>query len=252
MAAGAFAPARADVFKLTYQAGGTESLVVEDAGMSGSVLGVESFNEIERRGFGSVSPFKTSFGTGGVITGFYSGAMAVNGADQYGGAGGAGNYLATYAMGNGYTLVLAQNGGIPGVNFFGLQLSALDGGNRIDFLRGGQTVFSYTPDTLIKVLGICDSGNPYCGNPTTRANGGEQYAFVRFLNQDNFFDQVWFRASGGGGLETDNHTVGYRSAGSSIAATVVDVPEPQAVALLGAGLLALGLLRARRRNPGDV
>lgn len=245
--------ASADVFKVSYQDARVESITAAEAGLAGrgSVLGIETFDRLARGDFMAVPSFKTAFGTAGVLTGMYSGAMGVNGADQYGGAGGTGNYIVTFDRASGYTLDLGHNGSIPGFNYFGLQLSALDGGNRLEFRRAGQTVFSYMPDNLIKSLGTC-GGNAYCGNPTTGANDREQYAFVSFLNLDSTFDQVWFRQSGGGGLETDNHTVGYRAPETfRTAAAMVEVPEPVTAAMLGTGLLALGLLRARRaRNPG--
>lgn len=238
----------ADVFAVTYQKAGVEGVSATDAGLGGRglVLGTETFDGIGRGGFMAVPSFKTAFGTNGVLTGVYSGNMGVFGTDQYGGAGGVGNYMVTFGNANGYTLDLLHNASVPGYNYFGLHLSALDKGNRLDFLRDGETVFSYTPDALVKSLGTC-GGNAYCGNPTTGANSHEQYAFVSFLDRDSTFDQVWSRQSGGGGLETDNHTVGYRAPD---ALRVFNVPEPYAMEMLGTGLLAVGLLRARRgRNP---
>lgn len=243
----------ADVFTVTYQKARVESVTAAGVGLDGygSVLGTETFDGLKRNSFTSVPSFKTSFGTAGILTGTYSGGMGVYRADQYGGAGGVGNYLVTFGKADGYTLDLTHHESVPGYNYFGLQLSALDEGNRLDFLRAGKTVFSYTPDALIKSLGTCND-NAYCGNPTTGANKYEQYAFVSFWNRASTFDQIWFRQSGGGGLETDNHTVGYRAPDTlrSLAATL-EVPEPHTVAILGTGLLVLGLVRARRaRNLG--
>lgn len=238
--------ARADVFALKYQQPGLEAPF---AAAPGAVQGTEAFDARSQSAFGATPSFTTTFGTGGVLSGTYSGTMGVFGADQYGGAGSAGNYIVSFAQADGYKLTLSSNGVIPGFNQFGMQISALDAGNRLDFLRAGQIVFSYTPEAMIRDLGSCTSGNAYCGNPTTEANGREQYAFVSFLDRTGYFDQVWFHQVGIGGFETDNHTVGYLPPSSAQAATFVDIPEPHAVALLGAGLVALGMAR-RRRNPG--
>ena len=51
------------------------------------VYGTEAFTN--RTG---TSPFTTNFGTGGVIVGSFSGSYTITAANQYGGAGGAGNY----------------------------------------------------------------------------------------------------------------------------------------------------------------
>ena len=94
--------AKADNFFLNYEAPG-----VQNTTATFSVSGVETFNS---RPTGIGSGFTTDYGTGGAITGSYSGAngVQINPADVYGGAGGTGNYIV--AFGNTpYTLTLTAD-----------------------------------------------------------------------------------------------------------------------------------------------
>ncbi len=151
--------AKADVFAVTYGAPTVQTpaaIVVGNA----NVLGTETFNALPLGSGG----FTTDYGTGGKITGTYSSGAVISPADQYGGAGGIGKYANAIGGSAGYTISLATNG-VPGVNYFGYWLSALDGGNQAVFYRGGVQVGTYTPADLVAALGPCSGANPYCGNP---------------------------------------------------------------------------------------
>jgi hypothetical protein len=81
--------------------------------------GVETFNS---RPTGTGPGFTTDYGTGGAITGTYSGpsGVQINPADVFGGAGGIGNYVV--AFGNTpYTLSLVADPILDpqGINYFG-------------------------------------------------------------------------------------------------------------------------------------
>src|SRR5277367_4779679 len=82
--------ASADTFLLTYEAPG-----VQNSTATFSVSGVETFDSLAT---GNDAPFTTDFGTGGAITGTYSGpdGVQINNADQYGGAGGVGKYAVAF------------------------------------------------------------------------------------------------------------------------------------------------------------
>jgi hypothetical protein len=237
--------AHADAFNISYGAPGDQNanaVIISKA----DTLGVENFDGLPTGSSG----FVTDFGTGGVITGTYSGAPAITAADQYGGAGG--NTLQIKAFNNdgGYTITLAHDNSIPGVNYFGFWLSALDLGNQLSFYDGATLVGSYSPSDLINALGACP--NSYCGNPTGPFSGqdsNEPFAFVNFVDLDGTFNKiVFYEDPHVGDYESDNHTVAYCSdPRSCITGTTIGAPEPLTLSLFGAGLLGLGAVRRRRK-----
>ncbi len=237
--AGFAASARADIFHVTFEAPGVQNAntagLCAALGSGTCVVGTETFDS---RASGST--FTTDYGTGGVISGTYT-SVQINGADQYGGAGGTGSYPVAFG-GTPYNVDLTTTL-VSGINYFGFWLSALDDGNQVSFYRNGVDVFDFTPADLIAALGACP-GSAYCGNPNSpyHVNGSQLYVFVNFFDTDGTFDSIHFREDPAvGGYELDNHTVGYVTAETGTA-----VPEPASLALFGAGLL--GLLGARRRK----
>jgi len=236
------APARADVFQVSYEAAGVQSANQSAlcAGVGLCTIGVESFDTRLNN-----AAFSTLFGTGGTITGSYS-SVQVNAADQYGGAGAVGKYAVAFNS-TPYSVTLATTLS-SGINYFGFWLSALDLGNQVAFYKGATLVYSFTPSNLIKALGSCSASNAYCGNPNPSKlgqNSGQLYAFVNFRDSNGTFDRVSFQENpASGGYESDNHTVGYVTA---VSGTVVGVAEPSTVAVLSIGLLGLlGFRRAAR------
>jgi len=226
----------ADNFVTNYEPAGVQlpdpSLIC--AGRAGCVIGTETFDSWNGGGF------TTDFGTGGRITGVYGGSFQSYAADQFGGAGGTGRYPELMGVGS-YTVNLSTASGVPGVNYFGLWLSALDHGNLIQFYENSDLVYSFTPTDLAALVGACTDSNPFCGNPTTAFKGqdsAEQFAYLNFYDLNGYFNQIVFTESGSGGLESDDHTVAYMT-----------TPEPGSMALLGAGGILLALLAKRRRLP---
>ncbi len=200
--------------------------------------------------------FTTNFNTGGTtsanlgtnITGTFSGTFTIAPADLYGGAGGKGNYITTSSL-TGSDLKLTHTAALPGINYIGLQISALDAGNTLTFYRAGLQVGTYGPANLIQQVGACpNASNAYCGNPTTNANNSQQYAYVNFFDLSGYFDEITFTETGNnGGFESDNYTVGYVDANAVFQAT--NVPEPSSIAPLLSALAAmLGLTAWQRRR----
>ncbi len=235
--------ANADVFHVTY-----ELPTVQNTTATFDYSGVETFNSMSI----GVGGFSTNFGTGSdpiVITGAYNSNTSILGADQYGGAGGTGNYPVTFTTA-GYSVTLSavdttnSNAPVP-ITYFGYWLSALDRGNTVKFYRGVDEVYSFVPTDVISLVGACGS-NPYCGNPNPAflgQNGGEPYVFLNFYDQNNLgFDKVVFSENPeGGGYESDNHTVGYfKTEGGT------PVDEPVTGVLLGIGIAGMGLARRRK------
>lgn len=246
----------ADQIVQTYLAGKVDAPPTTQLAQHGPTVSPVSGTEMFTNRTGS-SPFTTNFGTGGVIVGSFSGSYTITAANQYGGAGGGGNYISTTSSTTGVNVKLTHTAAIPGINYFGLHISALDAGNLVVLKRAGVTVATYGPADLIKALGACpDTKNPYCGNPGPGANTGlnnsEQYAFVNFFDLNGYFDEIVLTETGGG-FENDNFTTGYVDT-NYIFGTSTSVPEPGSLPIVLAGLLGLAAAAelARRRQGASV
>lgn len=239
----------ADNFQATYEPAGTQTpnTTALCAGTSTCWIGMEDFNT------GSAPTTATAFPTlvdtgapAGEISGSYSGGYIMDPADQYGGAGGTGYYPELFASGGSYTLTLTASGGLPGVNYFGLWFSALDAGNDLKFYNNGTLLYDFTPALFQSLVGACpNSSNAFCGNPNnTTEDSGEQFAYLNFFDLTGYFNQIVFTETGGGGFESDNHTVGYQDPPTLEGTDIGTVPEPGSFILLSIGSLALlGLMR---------
>ncbi len=183
-------------------------------------------------------------GLTGAISGSYSGGLVMYSADQYGGAGGAGYYPELFASGGSYTLNLTTSGNLPGVNYFGMWFSALDAGNQLQFYENNTLLMTFTPAEFQSLVGACpSSSNAFCGNPNANFKGddsGEQFAFLNFFDQNGYFNKIVFTETGGGGFESDNHTVGYLNPPTP-SGTIIsgETPEPGSFVLLLSGMIAL-------------
>lgn len=226
--------AKADAFSISYLAAGVQA-------PTGITTNYETFTGKTYNG----TSMTTNFNNSG-ITGTYTGQLALAAADEYGGAGGTGQYITTAASsGNAtYTLTLSS-----AVNYFGLWFSALDAGNDLSFYNGDTLVFSFTPTQYASLVGVCPGTSAYCGNPNgVNDNTGQQYAYLNFYDTVGSFTSIKFtEIAGDGGFESDNQAVAELSTapgGTSLSA----VPEPVSLAMVGTGLIGLVLRPLARRR----
>ena len=235
--------AQAANFSVTLEAPGVQNSTANFASK-----GVETFDSLKS---GGNQTFSSDFGTGGAVTGVYSG-VDIRSASKYGGAGGTGKFAST-TSGKSYSVSLSTTNP-NGINYFGFALSALDPGNSLAFYKGNTLVFSFSPADLISMIG---KNSAYFGNPNAAFQGKdnkEAFAFVNFFDTAGTFDKIVFSETPKvGEYESDNQTVGFFTQQSGTPAPggsqVPSVPEPATWAMMMVGFGAAGAsLRTARRN----
>lgn len=223
------------VATLTYEAPG-----VQNTTQTLAIVGVERFDTRQR---GSDRSFTTDFGTNGLIQAIYR-DVRIDGPNVFGSAGGTGNHAVTFQPDGGYEVVFTRTPR-QGLSYFGYWLSALDGQNRLAFYNGNTLIETITPASIRADLRNCPT-SAWCGNPTTRFQGqvrNEMFAFINiFMPEGTSFDRIRFYQAGGGGYESDNHTVGF--------VDMPTVPEPSSWALLIIGFGLVGFAARRGRSQG--
>jgi hypothetical protein len=183
-------------------------------------------------------------------------------ANQYGGAGGTGNYFDVDSNTSG---VAADTSSTLKLNnpesYFGLWWSAGDPYNQLQFYttkNGVETlVDTETTAQVVNYLKTQSGTSAYYGNPNANfkgsdgkgLDGGEPFAYLNYFAPKGVtFDEIVFSNPGGTGFESDNWAVA--SAYTSVTGSKV-VPESSNI--VGLFLIAgLGLLSQRKRVFGKI
>lgn len=228
-------------------------------GWTGSSVFNSSFNDA---GTGTINQpsgvtFNGSYTAGPGTTTGSGGEWVSQSQNQYGGVNGQ-HYPELYGNSTGqvtnkgtgtatFNLALSSTG-IPGINYFGVWISALDASNNLVIYDGTTVVAQFNSQILLAQLGACPGSptNAYCGNPTPQFLGqdsGELFVYVNVYDLNGYITNVAFTDSGSTGFESSNDAVAYLNP-VDIVGTVV--PEPSSAGLLGVGLFALARSRIRR------
>ncbi|MBV8969478.1 MAG: hypothetical protein JO331_10520, partial [Verrucomicrobia bacterium] len=179
-----------------------------DFGATG--VAVENFNE---QALGSIAARGIIFG-GDPNVGVYSprGGGTIVAADQFGGAGGTGNYLTDNSSFHSppqpaSTTIIFMH---P-ERYFGIWWSAGDPNNVLQFLSAGKVIQTFTTSDVVNFINDSPNKQGYRGDPNPPfkgQNNGEDYAYLNFFAKEGFsFNEVVFSNNGSTGFESDNHTV---------------------------------------------
>ena len=196
--------------------------------------------------------------------------------NQYGGANGTGSFPSltgsATAPTSAYAIRLSTSANIPGVNYFGIWISALDANNSLQFYSNGQLLYTFGSTDLQAAIGACSTSNAYCGNPTTPfkgQNSSEIYAYVNFFDTVGYFDTVVLYQTTTSGFESSNHAVAYinplATSGTTFTAPdrppnavngakfagLVAIPEPATVMLVFSALVVV-MLRQRQHRASRI
>jgi hypothetical protein len=174
-------------------------------------------------------------------------------ADQYGGAGGTGQYAAVGSDSESVSLLSTTLTLTTPQSYVGVWISALDQENQLTLYSGSTQLASFNVGILENAIGSCTGSNPYCGNPNnTSEDPGEPFAYLNFFAQQGttITSVVFSNLNNSTSFEYDNVSVS-TSPGpvtGTVLATYTSTPEPGTWWTIGPGLLLLGgLARWRGR-----
>jgi hypothetical protein len=209
------------------------------------------------------TPLVTAIGT---YEGTSSEKFQIIAADQYGGAGGTGNYFAVGTeSGSAGPVLLNLN---AQENYFGFWWSAGDVNNSISFFENGTLLATFTTANIVSLLPNTSNGivtaingstyntKSYYGNPNnTTKDTGEPFAYVDVIANGLTFNQISFSNTLSTGFESDNHSVAVGVVDPPSGDVIVEnvpltaaaqAPEPSTLLLLAAVLCCAATWKIRR------
>ena len=227
-----------------------------------------SVSGVSTEGFDSLGAGIVTSGFSSTI-GLYEGSpstpFSIVAADQYGGAGGTGNYFAVGAESNSDAPValLLNNQ----ANYFGFWWSAGDPNNSITFAENGVALATFTTANLVNLLPNSPSGTVtaingsiyntvnYYGNPNSLLDTTEAFAYVDVIATGLLFNEIIFSNPNSTGFESDNHSVATGVTGPPLADVIVQdvpltadaTPEPGTWMMLVLGIGTIGISKKWRR-----
>lgn len=209
----------------------------------------DNFNYLAPGYYSNGVPFDGSSAIGNYST------VGIQLANQYGGAGGRGNYFTVAAPFSSTSSTLSFT---TPQRYFGFWLSALDRNNQLSFYSGSALLSSFSAQDVLNFINRQPDAQKYLGNPNSNflgQDGPEPFAYLNFFaspeNPTVTFDRIVFSNSKttGTGFEADNFTIAtsYSStSGKAVAVPFEPSPTGGAVALI-VGYVAHSLRFKRRQ-----
>jgi hypothetical protein len=201
----------------------------------------ETFDEFSPGVYSSLS---SALGT---ISSVGGGQFAIVAADQYGGAGGTGSYIAVGAQGNSPAPVMLTLNGPQA--YFGIWVSAAVQFNQMSFYSGSQLVASFDAPAGVAAIAALPDASQYFGNPNNGEDPREPFAYLNFIGTDGTtFTSVVLANSGttATGFESDNWSVSGVAPPSPPGAVISGVPEPSSMILASVACVIGSLSYVRR------
>ena len=228
------------------ESGPVEAGIVLTANVAGSQSSLVA--KVTTENFDSFKTgIKTSLTT--AVGSISSPGLAIDAADQYGGAGGTGNFIVVGAQSGQTSMTLTLNGAQA---YFGFWWSAADSLNKIQFYSSDQLIGTFDSAMASGAL-----GSGYLGNPNNGQDSSEKFAYLNFFGSNGTtFDKIVFsNASTGTGFESDNWSVLATAVtpqypGNPISGFTA-VPEPSSMILCLSGLVAIVGVRRRLTSPSS-
>lgn len=235
---------RAEVPQFHTSPTGGPGICDEAAPQGTCVYGTETFQNWQGGGF--TSAFMTgdhNFPAGTSLTGTYSGAISYDTNNTFGGTNGTAPYPAAIRSSE-YNLALSGTG-VPGINYFGIWITAMDASNLLRLHTASGQVLNFDSSVLKNdIAADAANGSRYYGNPDNGADPLEPFAYVNFYDVNGYFTAVDVTNNGPSNFESSNHAAGYFSS-LVIQGNPVSVPEPAGIGVLAAGLIGMAFGRRR-------